>query len=329
MLYNGTGVEKNIQQASHWYLKAANLGSDLSSFCLGLNAENGVDTQDHKPNISWAIVWYQISWIQGCKEARKKIASLKPLLTEDGLKNLERVLKAFATDKNFVWAQMALGDMYLIGDLVGVDYEQAFHFHDLAAKQGVASSIEMLGSFFLEGLGIPVDIEQGIQLLIEAARLGDSNAQARLAFRYVHGQGVTKDVELGAALFMTAAEKNNENALHDLGKMYREGIYFEKDLPKAFEYFSRDRTAEVMPGTDVNSLEMKDSNPLHKIGIQIPIETAAERTSSDFEEPSARVVKQSLGSFKNASIARSNDLDSGNAAIPGLGALPDSPKRGR
>lgn len=70
---NGTGVEKDPQQAVYWYQKAAEQGDASAQFNLGLCYENGKGVeQDQKQ----ALSWYQKAADQGDEDAKAKVKQL-------------------------------------------------------------------------------------------------------------------------------------------------------------------------------------------------------------------------------------------------------------
>lgn len=138
LYFNGTGVGKSVDKARQWYLKAANLGSHLSSYCLGLNSEFG-DGEKNERSLSLAITWYLISIAQAkgeFQEARARIEELKPALLERDLKNIVFFMTSMADERGFPWAQLALGGMYQRGEFVDHNPELSQKYFTLAAGGG-------------------------------------------------------------------------------------------------------------------------------------------------------------------------------------------------
>ncbi len=148
MYFNGTGIPKDAAAANKWYLSAANRGSYLSSYCLGLNEESGENSQ-RRASVALAIVWYLIAHAQCDGEANEplhRVAQLKRNLSTSDVEKVIHYLTAFADDRQFPWAQLALGDMYLNGEFVQADTEAARRYFSLAAEGGVEAAKKRLAS---------------------------------------------------------------------------------------------------------------------------------------------------------------------------------------
>lgn len=202
MYFNGLGVEKDVKKAHDLYLKAVNFGSNLSSYCLGLIYQEGILD---KPMPLMALFWFLIAEAQGNEDASQRIYEITSTLTldEECKEKIEAGLFPLAEEKNFVWAQLAIADLYMKGDLLDKDLFKAAHFYGLAAENQ------------------------------------NDKAQSKLAYMYINGLGVETDYAKAAALFTKSAERNNPDATNDLGNMYRYGLFFEKDMVKAKELFER------------------------------------------------------------------------------------------
>ncbi len=92
--------------------------------------------------------------------------------------------------------------------------------------------------------------EQAFYWYDKAVQNGDKNACLDLGFCYLRGFGVAPDQQKAIALFKEAAEAKNSIAIRILGDCYAEGVVFNKDIPKAHEYWS---TANAYKGLGLTS----------------------------------------------------------------------------
>jgi len=83
-------------------------------------------------------------------------------------------------EKGFASAQGLLGQMYLGGDGVTQNYQEAVKWFRLAATQGEEFSQYMLGSIYDEGEGVSQDYGQAVYWYKKAAAQGNTKAQAKL-----------------------------------------------------------------------------------------------------------------------------------------------------
>lgn len=98
-----------------------------------------------------------------------------------------------AAEKGDAEAQNNLGWMYLTGQGVRKDYQQASHWIIMAAEQGLAKAQFSRGFIYANGRGVPVDNEQAVYWYRKAAEQGDPYGQHYLGIMYGFGKGVPKD----------------------------------------------------------------------------------------------------------------------------------------
>jgi TPR repeat protein len=75
---------------------------------------------------------------------------------------------------------MYLGYAYLNGKGVGVDYDKAKCFLELAVKQGDPSAMNHLGTMYFDGKGVTKNKNKAITLFQKSCSEGDSNACDKL-----------------------------------------------------------------------------------------------------------------------------------------------------
>jgi len=106
-------------------------------------------------------------------------------------------------------AAFMLALMHYYGDGVEQSPPKAFHFMQLAAKQGDLRSAYYLGTFFYHGIGTAVDRTAAAGWLQQAAEGGDAEAQVAYALLLLAGDGVPQDK--GGALEWLGKAARQEN----------------------------------------------------------------------------------------------------------------------
>jgi len=105
-------------------------------------------------------------------------------------------------------AQLAIGKMYMIGQAVKQDRDEAVKWFKAAAGAGSADAAFFLGAMYL----LPqIDIPQGIKWLQQAANQGLQDAQYLLGKAYTQGADqLPRDPVQGAMWLKLAAKDNTE-----------------------------------------------------------------------------------------------------------------------
>jgi uncharacterized protein len=83
--------------------------------------------------------------------------------------------------------------MYLHGDGVPQDYQEAGRWYRLLAEQGDAEAQYNLGLMYFKGLGVPQDYKETVRLYRLSAEQEDALAQSKLGVLYYEGKGVPQD----------------------------------------------------------------------------------------------------------------------------------------
>lgn len=132
--------------------------------------------------------------------------------------------------------QMNLAYMYLYGtNGVKQDYDEAFKYYEMAAKQKDPIALNNLGSLYFNGIGTERDVKKALTLFESASALGNDNASLNLGFIYLTGgtknpERNTKAIEL----FQKAAQEGNKIAQFMVGYAYYKGFVLPQDYQKAF-----------------------------------------------------------------------------------------------
>ena len=143
--------------------------------------------------------------------------------------------------------QMDLAYMYLYGtNGVKQDYEKAFRYYSMAAKQDDPIALNNLGSLYFNGIGTQRDIKTALTLFEHASDLGNDNASINLGFILL--KGGTKDDKRNKKameLFQKAQQEGNKIAQFMVGYAYYIGFVVQPDYAKAFQMIRTAATGDA------------------------------------------------------------------------------------
>jgi TPR repeat protein len=119
-------------------------------------------------------------------------------------------------------AEYNLGQMYISGDGVPQDVEEAQNWYRRSAEHGYSDAQYMLGSLhfrrivalsshdlYFKGEIVPQDVPAAVKCYRHAAEQGNGDAQHHLGAIYVNGEGVEQDPVTGF-MWLTLATQNAE-----------------------------------------------------------------------------------------------------------------------
>lgn len=148
-------------------------------------------------------------------------------------------------------AQLDLGNCYLRGWNVDIDYEKAVMWYKKAAENGSERAIYNLGLCYGDGLGVEQDIPRAFEFYKKAADMGFPDAIYKIGLFYLEGLLVEPDQEKAFHYIKQAADLGLiPSALHDTGVCYANGMGVEQDIKTARHYFSRAANCEKWNGSD-------------------------------------------------------------------------------
>lgn len=196
---DGTGVKKDLPEASRWFRLAAERGNREAQFAL-------------------AMLLLQA---QGIPEDRPAAIAL-----------LEK-----AAANGHAGAMYNLGIVTLESAPAPPDYPRAVNFFERAAGLGDADANYALGLLYREGRGAAVDPQKALRYLAEAAASHHIPGTVEYAIALFNGTGVDKDEAAAARLFLKAAYANNPVAQNRMARILvvgRGGM--NKDLVEAMKW---------------------------------------------------------------------------------------------
>ena len=109
----------------------------------------------------------------------------------------------------------------------------------ILAENGQKDLIFGVGYYYENGIRTSVDYVQAAHWYEKAAKKGHVEAAMRLSMMYAQGRGVEKDDKKTFQYMEQAATSNNMNALYNMGRCYEEGIGVKPDLSKALEWYKK------------------------------------------------------------------------------------------
>lgn len=117
--------------------------------------------------------------------------------------------------------ESALGYLFLVGEGVDADEEQALDLFRRAAKQGDPYGEFSLGTMYRHGVAVERDFERARQLFVRAIAGGYAAAHAELGEMYAAGEGMPADRRLAVAHLVEAGSAGIPLAMFRAGQVAR------------------------------------------------------------------------------------------------------------
>ena len=120
--------------------------------------------------------------------------------------------------------ESVLGDKYVAGHGLPVDYVKAAHLYSIAAEKGYAPAMTALAGLLREGKGgRKKDVVAALQWYKRALSLQDADAANALGTMWEAGEGVVRNLEVAIEHYQTAANLGHADAQCNLGYIYEHG----------------------------------------------------------------------------------------------------------
>jgi TPR repeat protein len=136
-------------------------------------------------------------------------------------------------------AQFLLGTLFLEGDVLDRDGEQALHWLRSAALQGIPDAQYNLGVMRYDGDLIPRDYAQAARWFRMASQQGFADAQLELGVMYFEGRGVPKNHEAAARWLKKAAAEQLAEAQFNLGVLFEQGEGVARSYDTALDWYRK------------------------------------------------------------------------------------------
>ena len=137
-----------------------------------------------------------------------------------------------AAEQNDPVAQYLVGTLYLNGEGIDSNTEEAFRWLKKSSDQKFTKGMLQTAYALLSGSGVEQDIKQGLLLQIEAAQYGNRDALYAIGALLYFGveEVVEPDPQSAVPYFLQAAEFGHRKSKCNMGDIYEEGKWVEKDL---------------------------------------------------------------------------------------------------
>lgn len=153
------------------------------------------------------------SWLKEDEEWTEKDEQLIKILA----------LESVAKEGN-LQAQVMAAMFHESDEIIPKDYEKAYYFYDLAAKQNSSIGQFAVGRALMLGLGVSVNQKEAVVWLKKASENGEFNADLLLGECYSQGLGVEEDGKQAVKHYMKAAAHSVFEAEYRLWKCYERGL---------------------------------------------------------------------------------------------------------
>jgi localization factor PodJL len=120
---------------------------------------------------------------------------------------------------------------------VTLNNEEAAHWFERAAKQGLAPAQFRLGGLYEKGIGVKKDLATARDLYLAAAEKGNGKAMHNLAVLYAEGVNGPPDYRNAAIWFRKAADHGIEDSQYNLAILYARGIGVEQNYAESYKWF--------------------------------------------------------------------------------------------
>lgn len=230
--------EKDYEEAEAWYSDAAKQGYEDSYFKMAEIAllRNDIDTAES---------WYKEVTGSRKAEAEEELAKLDKIRRKQEEELLAKKAGAGTADE-----KMEIAMMYLFGDTVAQDYEQARSWFEQAYAQGCDKAMLYLGALYADGKGVKKDIKRAASYFCAAERAGVEECDVFMG-PYMHVAAFRKicaDIYLekarelglkdGVACFERAASLGHKDAYLEMARLY-EALNTAEGDAKALELYER------------------------------------------------------------------------------------------
>ncbi|HEY4329105.1 MAG TPA: hypothetical protein VGN88_05165 [Phycisphaerae bacterium] len=193
--------KKDYASALNWYRKAADQGSPVAMFNVGLFYETGRGTEQNETE---AANWYQR-----------------------------------ATDKNYTSAMVNLGLMYEKGHGVGKDTAHALKLYKQAADLKDAAAMRNIAYLYENGIGVEKDLGESLKWYHKGADVSDAASMFCIGIAYELGKGVTIDYAQAITWYKKAADLKYARAMNSLGVLNETGRGTKQDLAAALNWYKK------------------------------------------------------------------------------------------
>ncbi len=213
----GQKVPKNERAAFDWYVRAAKAGEPEAFYYIGLCFVYGQLNQPKNRDLG--VEYLKQAAEAGYIPAQYTLASLYlegQSVLDDRQQAMDYLIQA--ANNGWVDAQLKLAQTLMQFSLPQYD-KAAFHWALRAAKQQHAEALFMLANCYYDGIGTEVDYSQAFKIYQRLAARDHFSAQYKLGQMLLEGQGTEKDSD-AAKKWLTQAALNHVSEAKEPLKHY-------------------------------------------------------------------------------------------------------------
>jgi|CZKS01.1.fsa_nt_gi TPR repeat protein/class 3 adenylate cyclase len=145
----------------------------------------------------------------------------------------------------------AIGQLYLAGDGVKKDYDEAMNWLRRAADGGSSFGMWKVGILYQNGWGAHRDHKEAKSWYTKAADAGEDRANVSIGLLYQHGWGVPKDYVEARRWYLKASAAGDSLAMSYIGKLYEQGgSGVSKDKDYAISWYRKAAAAGSVQAKD-------------------------------------------------------------------------------
>lgn len=159
--------------------------------------------------------------------------------------------------------QLEIASIYYDGkNGVKKDFDKAFYWYELAAKNDNPKAQNKLGYFYITGENVTKNATKAFEYFQKSALNGNSPAQANLGQMYLGNLGIPQNYELALHWFKKASDQDNKIAPFYIAHMYEHGLGLSKSIVEAKKWYEISSSRGYQPATDkILVFAINESNP--------------------------------------------------------------------
>ena len=200
----GEHIGRDYKKAALYAAKAARHNQPDALCLLGDIRQYGLGIQT---DLEKAREYYEHAVKYGSLVAMQRLLMLDSRSHVDNPAYNQEVLEfQQSLERNY---QSGFALHYGIG--VTQDFESAFAYYSMAARNGHPKAQTNLGMMYYNGEGVEADAKQAARWFTQAATQGDTTAQYNLACLHYSGTGVPQDSEIACKWLQTAIDSGHDH----------------------------------------------------------------------------------------------------------------------
>ncbi len=200
----GEHIGRDYKKAALYAAKAARHNQPDALCLLGDIRQYGLGIQT---DLEKAREYYEHAVKYGSLVAMQRLLMLDSRSHVDNPAYNQEVLEfQQSLERNY---QSGFALHYGIG--VAQDFESAFAYYSMAARNGHPKAQTNLGMMYYNGEGVEADAKQAARWFTQAATQGDTTAQYNLACLHYSGIGVPQDSEIACKWLQTAIDSGHDH----------------------------------------------------------------------------------------------------------------------